>query len=181
MRELLTPRLALVPWEQRFQEDLVRLSGDERVMRFIGSGLWSRDYALRRHESALEQWADRGFGMRAVIDRDGGAFLGPVSLGDAQASELAPPVLEIGWWVAPSAWGRGIATEAAAAVRDEAFTPLGASSLVACFHSANAASERIMAKLGMSFRDEVSDRYGRPARRYALTRAEWAALSSGRC
>ncbi len=29
---------------------------------------------------------------------------------------------EIGWWLAPTAWGRGLAREGAAAVRDEAFT-----------------------------------------------------------
>ncbi|WP_171075145.1 GNAT family N-acetyltransferase [Nonomuraea basaltis] len=179
MRELLTPRLVLIPWDQRFKEDFVRLSGDEHVMKFIGSGVWSRDYALQRHELALEQWAHRGFGMRAITERAGGAFLGLVSLGDGQSAGFATPALEIGWWVDPQAWGRGIATEAAAAVRDEAFTQAGASSLTACFNSANVQSERIMAKLGMSFSGDVTDRYGQPARMYALTRAAWAAAFSG--
>ncbi|WP_188194760.1 GNAT family N-acetyltransferase [Nonomuraea sp. SYSU D8015] len=178
MRVLLTARLALIRWEQRFQEDLIRLSSDERVMRFIGSGTWSRDYAVQRHELAIEQWERRGFGMRAITERDGDAFLGLVSLGDGHTPELEAPVLEIGWWVDPGAWGRGIATEAAAAARDEAFARLGASSLTACFHRDNLRSERIMEKLGMSFAGEVIDRYGQPARMYALTRSAWAPATS---
>ncbi|MFI7708936.1 GNAT family N-acetyltransferase [Nonomuraea sp. NPDC049480] len=163
----------LIPWQQRFAENLIQMSSDERVMRFVGSGQWSRDYAFQRHELALQQWEQRGFGMRAITERDDGAFLGLVSLGDGEASGLEAPVLEIGWWVEPHAWGRGIATEAAAAVRDEAFKRIGASSLTACFHRDNVQSKRIMAKLGMSFAGEVTDRYGKPARMYALRRAKW--------
>ncbi|MEV4066651.1 GNAT family N-acetyltransferase [Nonomuraea dietziae] len=37
---------------------------------------------------------------------------------------------EIGWWIDPAAWGQGIATEAATAVREEA-ARLGAATLVA--------------------------------------------------
>ncbi|MGP3955847.1 GNAT family N-acetyltransferase [Nonomuraea sp. 3N208] len=180
MRELLTPRLALLPWEQRFKEDLVRLSSDERVMKFIGSGLWSRDYALQRHDLAIEQLKHREYGLRAITERAGGAFLGLVSLSDGQAPGLAAPVLEIGWWIEPHAWGRGIATEAATAVRDEAFTQARASSLIATFNSDNVRSGRIMEKLGMSHTDEVTDRYGRPARMYAMTRAEWTAITASR-
>jgi RimJ/RimL family protein N-acetyltransferase len=142
MRELHTPRLTLIAWEQRFKEDLVRLSADERVMRFIGSGLWDREYALQRHELAIQQWARRGFGMRAITETEGGAFLGLVSLTDTRAARLDALVLEIGWWVEPHAWGRGIASEAAAAVRDEAFGRTGASSLTTRFHSDNGRSER---------------------------------------
>ncbi|MEU9831256.1 GNAT family protein [Streptosporangium sp. NPDC048047] len=178
MRNLITARLVLVPWEHRFLDDLVRLSADERVMRFVGSGPWDGRYAGERHESALGQWATHGFGMRAVTSADDGRFLGLVSLGESRATGFETPVFEIGWWVDPAEWGHGIATEAAASVRDEAFSRVGARSIVACFHRDNTASERIMAKLGMSPHGDVIDRYGEPARMYALTRAEWERLGS---
>jgi RimJ/RimL family protein N-acetyltransferase len=139
-------------------------------MRFIGSGLWDREYALQRHELAIQQWA--------ITETEGVAFLGLVSLTDTRAARLDALVLDIGWWVEPHAWGRGIASEAAAAVRDEAFGRTGASSLTARFHSDNGRSERIMEKLGMSYSGEGTDRYGQPARVYAMTRAGWMAISA---
>jgi len=59
-----------------------------------------------------------------------------------------------------SAWGHGYATEAGAAVRDEAFVSLELESIVAVHHPANSASRRIMEKLGMEFERDVipSDR-----------------------
>jgi RimJ/RimL family protein N-acetyltransferase len=56
---------------------------------------------------------------------------------------------EIGWLVQREHWGQGIATEAARAVLDFAFRILNAHRVVAFCHAQNAASERIMLKLGM--------------------------------
>ena len=50
----------------------------------------------------------------------------------------------------PEFWGRGIATEAALAVRDEAFR-LATATLFARCHPDNRPSKRIMGKLGMTF------------------------------
>src|SRR5262245_43592343 len=51
--------------------------------------------------------------------------------------------------------GYGVATEAGAAIRDEAFVSLGLESVVAVHHPANAASGRVMEKLGMAFERDV--------------------------
>ncbi|MGI5286323.1 GNAT family N-acetyltransferase [Nonomuraea polychroma] len=59
-------------------------------------------------------------------------------------------MLEIGWWIEPHAWGRGIAAEAAMAVRDDACTQASVASLIATYNSDNVQSRRIMEKLGMS-------------------------------
>ncbi|SDQ69732.1 GNAT family N-acetyltransferase [Thermostaphylospora chromogena] len=164
---LTTARLTLSPWHERYADDLVRLSGDERVMRLISSGTWTREYARERHRQALRQWRDEGFGMRAIL-RDG-RFAGLVSLTTCAQPDVAAPALEIGWWIDPAEHGRGIATEAATAVRDEAFR-LGAATLVARCHPANHASERIMIKLGMTLHGDGLDRYGHPCRVYTLPR-----------
>ena len=166
---LTTARLTLRPWHDRYAEDFFRLARDERVMRLIGSGVWSREYTMERHHQALRQWQLEGFGLRAILcDR---RFAGLVSLTTVAQPDVPAPAREIGWWIDPEFWGRGIATEAATAVRDEAFG-LGTATLVARCHPDNRSSERIMRKLGMTFHTPGLDRYGRPCRIYAMPRPD---------
>ena len=172
MRELITDRLVLEPWRERHAAELVRLSADERVMRHIGTGVWTAGYAARRHVRALRHWAEHGFGWRAVLSRQDRAFLGLVSLIrlGTPVEGVAEPALEIGWWVDPRVWGRGIATEAAAAMLCEAFCRLGAESVVARYQAANLGSARVTANIGMSPFRESTDPQGRPMRICVISR-----------
>lgn len=70
--------------------------------------------------------------------------------------------LEIGYWLTPSAWGRGYATEAGHATVQMARHALGRRWLSAYHHADNPASGRVLRKLG--FRET-----GR-ASRYSLAR-----------
>ncbi|SEG80098.1 Protein N-acetyltransferase, RimJ/RimL family [Thermomonospora echinospora] len=175
MRDLTTVRLILEPWRERHGSELVRLSADERVMRHIGTGVWTRGYATRRHVRALRHWAEHGFGWRAVHARADRSFLGLVSLIrlDAPIEGIAEPALEIGWWVDPRAWGQGIATEAAAAMLDEAFGRIGAETVVARLQAANLGSARVTAKLGLRPFAETTDPDGRLMLMCAITRDEY--------
>lgn len=56
---------------------------------------------------------------------------------------------EIGWAVHPAHWRRGYAAEAARCLAGYAFSQLGAHRLVAFCNANNAASARVMEKLGM--------------------------------
>ena len=56
--------------------------------------------------------------------------------------------LEIGYWLTPSAWGRGYATEAGRAVVDMARHALGRKRLVSGHFLDNPASGRVLRKLG---------------------------------
>ena len=71
------------------------------------------------------------------------------------------------------AWGLGYATEAGAAVRDEAFERLELGSIVAEHHPENAASRRVMEKLGLRFERDGVTKDGWPLYLYRLTRAQW--------
>ena len=55
---------------------------------------------------------------------------------------------ELGYWLTPSAWGRGYATEAGRAVVDIARHALGLKRLVSACFIDNPASARVLAKLG---------------------------------
>lgn len=174
MRTLRTARLSLVPWDASLTDDLYRLSSDERVMRYVGDGQpWSRERTVKRSGELQEHWAEHGYGWRAIFEDD--VFSGVAAL--SRLGGLVPGIeesaIEIGWWVDPCAWGRGVATEAALAVRDEAFAEVGAERLAARYLPANLASERVMIKLGMRPWGDVEGKDGFQVRVYVLDRTSW--------
>ena len=61
----------------------------------------------------------------------------------------AGPGPELGWRLDRTAWGRGLATEAAVAARDDAFVRLGLAELISIIHPENHRSQRVAIKLGM--------------------------------
>jgi RimJ/RimL family protein N-acetyltransferase len=169
---LATGRLVLPAWDERFAEDLARMSSDERIMRYAVHGVWTPEYAAQRHADAIRHWARHGFGWRAILCARTGTFLGlgAVDWLRDPVPGVDRPALEIGWWTEPVAWGYGIATEAGTALLEEAFRRTPASLAVARCLPANVASERVMTKLGMTRFPDVSDPYGAPVRLYGLYR-----------
>ena len=74
-------------------------------------------------------------------------------------SPAAPPALrgqrEIGWTFAPEHWGKGYATEAAEGALGFAFGELGLPCIYAQTSTSNAASTRMMQRLGFAFRPDL--------------------------
>src|SRR5262249_31445154 len=149
---LTTARLELRPITADDLDDLAALYADPDVMRFIGSGLpRSREEAVGRLQAQLDHWRRHGFGF-FLMRRGGepgasatGGFVGRCGLqylGDTGAVEL-------GYTLARPFWGQGYATEASRACVSYAFGVLGLPRVVAIARPANAASRRVMAKLGM--------------------------------
>src|SRR5207245_125051 len=148
-----TARLRLEPWGEDRLDDFVRLAADPRVTGHFGQGSpWSRRRSEARFAEALGHWTRYGFGWRSAVDRSSGEWLGFVGLNFArpESIELAPRSVEIGWWLDPSAWGRGYATEGAIALRDEGFERVALDRLWARYQVANKAAARGAEKIGMS-------------------------------
>jgi RimJ/RimL family protein N-acetyltransferase len=166
-----TERLALDPWtaaDGRLMADLARTPA---VMRYIGDGApWSDARIADVGARVLAHWRDHDFGWR--VAREDGAPVGLIALNFAgEGSGVDSGEYEIGWWLAPSAWGRGLAREGAAAVRDEAFERVGAPSIVARIRPENAASLAVAAAIGLRYE---SQGIGRGGETFSLLR-----LSSG--
>jgi len=90
-----------------------------------------------------------GFGFWAVEVPGELPFAGIIGL--QWLDFLGPdPLLEIGWWLDPVCWGKGLATEGATAVRDFAFATVGVDMLVSVTTTTNLASMRVMQRLGMT-------------------------------
>jgi RimJ/RimL family protein N-acetyltransferase len=87
---------------------------DPEVTRFIGGRPSSGEESWTRLLRYIGHWAALGFGYWTVHERDSGRFVGEVGFADFHR-EIEPGfdgAPEIGWVVAPWAWGRGYATEA---------------------------------------------------------------------
>jgi RimJ/RimL family protein N-acetyltransferase len=121
-------------------------------------------------------WEERGFGLFAVEWRETGELAGWVGLAVPDFLPELLPAVEIGWRLARGFWGRGIATEGAREALRFGFEEAGLDRVVSIHHPDNAASARVMAKLGMRFdRDTAIPAHGRAARVTAITREQYQA------
>jgi Uncharacterized protein conserved in bacteria (DUF2332)/Acetyltransferase (GNAT) domain len=93
-------------------------------------------------------------------------------LGEGTAG-LDPGEFEVGWWLLPEAWGHGFASEAAAAVCEEAFERVGATSVIARVQPENRSSVGVAGRLGMSHVLDTTGRFGEALAVYRLLGAHW--------
>jgi RimJ/RimL family protein N-acetyltransferase len=144
-----TSRLRLERWDDVHFERFARFMRDPGVIRYIRPEPLDRERAIEQHERSLEEWAVFGFGKRAVIEAETDLWLGFVELSRVGPNKGSrDDDIELGYFVEPSRWGEGIATEAALAIRDEAFDCYGVDELVGRCRVENAASARVLAKVG---------------------------------
>jgi ribosomal-protein-alanine N-acetyltransferase len=80
--------------------------------------------------------------------------------------------IEVGYAFGKDAWGRGYATEVARALVRWGFETLELERIVAVAYAENAASRRVMDKLGMRF-EGVRYIYGTDSVYYSLTRSDF--------
>ena len=106
--------------------------------------------AAEQFASFFGHWVLRGFGRLIAEDRSTGEPLG--HFGPMQWEGGAEVELTWSLWTAAAA-GRGLATQAARAMRNWTFGPLGLRQARAEVHSDNAASHAIAHRLGGTIRD----------------------------
>ncbi|MGH7421190.1 MAG: GNAT family N-acetyltransferase, partial [Candidatus Rokuibacteriota bacterium] len=87
-----------------------------------------------------------------------------------------PSDVEVAYRLARSAWGRGVATEAARALVAYALGPLALPRVVAVTYPENHASQRVLDKLGFERRG-LTEYKGVPATFHVLTREAWLGLA----
>jgi RimJ/RimL family protein N-acetyltransferase len=138
-----TARLILRPPARRDLDAWADFLADEEAALFVG-GAQSRSGARRFMAATAESWTLKGFGMFSVIEKAGGRWIGRV--GPLEPEGWPGP--EVGWGLAREAWGRGLATEAAAAAMDWAFDALEWPQIIHCIHPENVASARLARRLG---------------------------------
>jgi RimJ/RimL family protein N-acetyltransferase len=138
-----TQRLTLRPQQPQDFEPWAAFMADEPSTRYLG-GVQSRSQAWRGFMTVAGAWSMTGFAMFSVIEKQTGRWVG--RLGPWAPADW--PGTEVGWGVAREYWGRGYATEGAAAAIDWAFDTLGWTEVIHCIDPANLASQNVARRLG---------------------------------
>jgi [ribosomal protein S5]-alanine N-acetyltransferase len=144
-----TPRLLLRELADDDLDALAAIFADPEVMRFIGTGgVRNRVVARLTIERQQTTYRERGFGEWATVERSTGDMVGLCGLIHWDDIDGVDE-LEVAYLLARSAWGRGLGTEVAGAIRDHAHSTLQRRRLVSCIYPDNAASIRVATKIGM--------------------------------
>jgi ribosomal-protein-alanine N-acetyltransferase len=165
-----TPRLVLRPFAPADAPGHLRLYSRPEVTRFLAGGPFLGEAAAQRSRAALEvfmkHWTEHGFGVWAVVDRATGALIGQCGL------KYLPdrPEVEILYALEQAYWGRGVATEAAAAALRYGFESARLERIVAVAFPENRASHRVMEKIGLTYEGMVEVYGGIRAVYYAISR-----------
>lgn len=146
--DLMTERLVLCRWSVADADSLAQLCADERVMHYFPKTLF-REEAEAFLGRIMEEFGRRGYGLWQVRRRVDDRFLGFVGLHDFTFPSLGMQGTEIGWRLLPEAWGKGYATEAAAAVLEHARAVLRIETIYSFTAVANTPSQRVMQRLAM--------------------------------
>ena len=127
----------------------------DAMLRVFGDGIQTKEWVDAWLRTCLEHYYQTwGFGPYAVVEwgsMDVIGYCGLFYFPDVNGH----PEIEIGYRLARSSWGEGIATEAARAVRDFAFNTLNIKRLIAMIEPANTASIRVAEKIGMHYEKDV--------------------------
>jgi RimJ/RimL family protein N-acetyltransferase len=128
---------------------------DPEVMRYLGGTLSKSWEFWRSLASLVGHWQLRGYGIYAVEEKSSGALVGRVGL----LNPVGWPSIEIAWTLARPHWGKGYATEAAAAVARIGFGVLEAERLISLIDPQNLASQKVAERLG-AVREGTTDFFG---------------------
>jgi RimJ/RimL family protein N-acetyltransferase len=137
---------------------LLSVFADERVM---------AAFAARPFDALqMRAWIDRnlahqrqyGYGLSTVILKSTGEIIGDCGL-EHMTDDVTEA--ELGYELRSDFWNLGLATEAAAAIRDHAFDTLGFRRLFSFVRVGNLASRRVAEKTGMTL-EQTINRDGRP-------------------
>jgi RimJ/RimL family protein N-acetyltransferase len=168
---LRTERLRLRPRAMADLEACVAMDLDPEVRRFIFGDRQpdSTEHRARVRAQIASGWPAAG-GIWVVEWRQRRGLLGWCGLFPL---ENAGPI-EIGYRYVQSAWGQGIATEAARALLDHGFRALRFDPIVGVTHPANRASQRVLEKIGLQPRG-AAFHYGQVVSFFELRRDAYLA------
>ena len=146
--QLETPQLFLRPFVPEDAPLALPWLTDAEIMRYMPTG---QDFTLAQVEARIARYIahqeQHGYSRWLAVERSSSQPIGDAGLLYLPATQE----IELGYRVIQSHWGRGLATEMAAAWVAQAFGPLGLTNLIAFSHPDNLASIRVMEKTGFHF------------------------------
>jgi RimJ/RimL family protein N-acetyltransferase len=153
-------------------DEWAAIMADPDVARYIAPAPLTRDEAWRSIAATLGHWQLRGYGAWAVERKSDGAMIGRVGMINPEGW----PGLEIGWTLGKAHWGKGYATEAAAAAMRYAFLTQPVDRLISNIDPDNVPSQAVAVRLGETKGERTALKVGGkdyPVDIWVITRGEW--------
>ena len=144
-----TSRLTLRPFVADDFDALHETRSDPEVVRYLYEEAFSPSetrVALEKKMAATEWNAEGDWIGPAVVERESGLLVGDVGMNWRSERDRTA---EVGFIFDPRHQGKGFATEAAGALIDWAFTTANMHRVIGRCEARNAASARVLEKLGM--------------------------------
>lgn len=169
-----TPRVRLRPWREDDAEGALEIYGSPQVSRWLAPAMDLVD-GIDQMRSILSGWIEapaspkgRSSGRWAVEDIDSGRIAG-----SGQILPLPPEGddLELGYQLAPWAWGRGLAAEAGHALAHYAFSN-GEEEVFAVVRPNTERGTRAARRIGMEWVGETDKYYDLRLQVFRLRKAE---------
>jgi RimJ/RimL family protein N-acetyltransferase len=143
-----TPRLLLRPFRLEDAPLAYPWLTDAEIMRYMPTG---HDSTLEQVQARIDRYITHqqrhGFSRWLLFDRASGAAIGDAGM----LVMVDTQEIELGYRLTKPHWGKGLATEVAAAWLRYAFEELGLAEVIAFSHPENVGSVRVMQKCGLAF------------------------------
>ena len=164
-----TERLRLRMFRPDDVDQLAPFYADPEVMKWMSTG---RPVPRERVEMAIPRiiarFRENGFGLFAVELKDSDTLVGQCGIFHLDNT----PEVEVAYLFGRPYWGKGYATEAAAAVRDFGFNVVGLPRLVGVTRPDNIPSQRVLEKIGLCYEKDAVY-YNMDCKYFALDRDEY--------
>jgi ribosomal-protein-alanine N-acetyltransferase len=151
--------------------------GDAEVMHFINKPS-TFDEVQNFVQAITSGYANSDFGWLAVVPSESSAVELPVFCGIACLKPFGSMLrdvfgdhIEVGYWLAKAAWGKGVATAAAKALVQYGFRDLNLAEIVGVADVKNVASNKVLQKAGLVYRKTAPFRE-QQVKFYSATREE---------
>lgn len=147
-----TERTYLRPFTMSDQDFYASLWGDPDIVRYIGDG------KTRSDQEAIDRLANHvipsyrngyGYGLQAIVYKSNDQLIGQAGLLPKNVDGKRE--IEIGYWLIPSYWGKGLAKEVALSLRDYGFRQIRCPRLICLINPNNPASIFVARRIGMSY------------------------------
>ena len=175
-----TPRLHLRRWRESDREPFAIMNADPAVMEYFLS-LQSRAASEASIDAWQAQFDSQGWSNWAAELIESGQFVGFVGLAVPRRVLPFSPCVEVGWRLARSFWGRGLATEPARGALRVGFGQLCLPEIVSFTAIGNQRSRAVMERIGMRNASQDFEHPGIPEGHalrlhclYRITRSQWS-------
>ncbi|MGB3651083.1 MAG: M50 family metallopeptidase [Rivularia sp. (in: cyanobacteria)] len=147
-----TERLIIREFQILDIEALAQILVKPEVMQFSATGVLSTKQTAVRIQSFLDSYQKNNYGKWAVIHRESGRLIGYCGIAVEEIEGKLEN--ELGYRIDSEFWGQGLATEAAKACLEYAFTKFNFDYVLGIVEPENQASIKVLEKIGMKFMKE---------------------------